>query len=405
MKKTIIIVVACLASLFLFPQMVLAAPPTEGNWVLLPGNSDEFNGEELDKTKWKNGIWYDSSSELAFHPDNVVVANGQLQLVAKNEEYLGKNYTAGAVESRFEIPGTASYVEVRAKVLNRRANVLSAIWLQSSPLSWSLNPNPEIDILETFDYSKMTSTLHTWWQKPAFHIQHASRGWRTGLEDISQDYHIYGLERRNGVLKFYFDGHLTWEKRSWTQSFHELSRHMVLSLEGHLGHPIVEQLPTSFAIDYVRTYYDGDVVSPIPAGNYMIINRHSGKALTYMEGNQELLVQKPIEDAVSWWLHRHEEGTYSFYDSQTDKCIDLTASGGVTENATPIIYYDYHGGANQKWYLVPTEDGAFKIISYLSGKSLCVKNASKLDGAPIVQWTYEDNQDTNDEWFLVAKEE
>ena len=59
------------------------------------------------------------------------------------------------MESKFDVPGTASYVEVRAKALDKKPNVLSAIWMQSSPLSFELNPNPEIDIMETFDYAKM----------------------------------------------------------------------------------------------------------------------------------------------------------------------------------------------------------------------------------------------------------
>ena len=42
--------------------------------------------------------------------------------------------------------------------------------------------------------------------------------------------------------------------------------------------------------------------------------------------------------------------------------------------------------------------GAFKIISALSGKALCVKDASLEENAPIIQWTYgNNNEDTNDE--------
>ena len=86
--------------------------------------------------------------------------------------------------------------------------------------------------METFDYTKMTSTLHTWHQNPSIHLQRGTKGWKTGLEDISADYHTYALERRDGTLRFYFDDQLTWEKSSIEDSFAELSRHMVLSLEG-----------------------------------------------------------------------------------------------------------------------------------------------------------------------------
>ena len=392
-----------------YPAVVAeAAPPESSNWTLLPAASDEFDGTCLDEQKWTNGIWYDVTTDLAFHPDNVSVRDGNLVLAAKKEAYNGKNYTAAAVESKFEVPGTASYVEVRAKALDKKANVLSAIWMQSSPLNSALNPNPEIDIMETFDYTKMTSTLHTWHQNPSIHLQRGTKGWKTGLEDISADYHTYALERRDGKLRFYFDGQLTWEKTSIEDSFVELSRHMVLSLEGHLGTPAEEYLPGEFLVDYVRTYYDSDFAGVPADGNYQIVNRQSKKALDIPDaqaGGSAQLVQKDTASAGSWTLWKQADDTWTMTNTANGNCVDLTADTGVTSNGTAVVQYGYHGEANQKWYLVPTDGGAFKIISALSGKALCVKDASLEENAPIVQWTYgNDNQDTNDEWMFVPAE-
>lgn len=392
-----------------YPAVVAeAAPPESGNWTLLPAASDEFDGTCLDEQKWTNGIWYDVTTDLAFHPDNVSVRDGNLVLAAKKEAYNGKNYTAAAVESKFEVPGTASYVEVRAKALDKKANVLSAIWMQSSPLNSALNPNPEIDIMETFDYTKMTSTLHTWHQNPSIHLQRGTKGWKTGLEDISADYHTYALERRDGKLRFYFDGQLTWEKTSIEDSFVELSRHMVLSLKGHLGTPAEEYLPGEFLVDYVRTYYDSDFAGVPADGNYQIVNRQSKKALDIPDaqaGGSAQLVQKDTASAGSWNLWKQADDTWTMTNAANGNCVDLTADTGVTSNGTAVVQYGYHGEANQKWYLVPTDGGAFKIISALSGKALCVKDASLEENAPIVQWTYgNDNEDTNDEWMFVPAE-
>lgn len=392
-----------------YPAVVAeAAPPESGNWTLLPAASDEFDGTCLDEQKWTNGIWYDVTTDLAFHPDNVSVRDGNLVLAAKKEAYNGKNYTAAAVESKFEVPGTASYVEVRAKALDKKANVLSAIWMQSSPLNSALNPNPEIDIMETFDYTKMTSTLHTWHQNPSIHLQRGTKGWKTGLEDISADYHTYALERRDGKLRFYFDGQLTWEKTSIEDSFVELSRHMVLSLEGHLGTPAEEYLPGEFLVDYVRTYYDSDFAGVPADGNYQIVNRQSKKTLDIPDaqaGGSAQLVQKDTASAGSWNLWKQADDTWTMTNAANGNCVDLTADTGVTSNGTAVVQYGYHGEANQKWYLVPTDGGAFKIISALSGKALCVKDASLEENAPIVQWTYgNDNEDTNDEWMFVPAE-
>lgn len=384
---------------------VKAESMPDGNWTLLPEASDEFNGNELDTEKWNNGIWYDVSTDLAFKKDNVSIRDGKLILTAKKESYNGKSYTAGAVESKFEVPGTDSYVEVRAKALNKSANVLSAIWMQSSPLTKALNPNPEIDIMETFDYSKMTSTIHTWRQNPSIHLQLGTNAWKTGLDDISADYHTYGLERRNGKLRFYFDGKLAWEKTPLEDSFVQLSRHMVLSLEGHLGNPVDAYLPGEFLIDYVRTYYNSDFEGVPTEGVYQLVNRGSGKVLNVPGASTEdkiQLVQSTDNGSASarWRLTKNEDGTYCMQNTATAKYVDLTADAGVTSNGNTITQYEYHGDTNQRWYIVPTDSGYFRIVSALSGKALCVKKASKEENAPIIQWTYE-GADTNDEWKFV----
>lgn len=254
----------CLATLYagaVIPANVRATPV--GKWNLVVAASDEFDGSTLDAAKWKKGLWYDTSGVLAFRQENITVAGGNLLLTARKEAFNESSYTFGAVESRFDVPGANSCVEVRAKALHRNANVLSAIWLQSSPLTSANNPNPEIDVQETFDYQGVVSTLHTWAIDPATHTetdpskfdhtQTAPNKYSTGV-DVSADYHVYGLERSNGQLRFYFDGNLAWEVAPSEPSFVNMPRHVVLSLEGHLGDPADKYLPQSFLVDYVRTY-------------------------------------------------------------------------------------------------------------------------------------------------------
>lgn len=254
----------CLATMFaggVIPADVSAAPI--GKWNLVIAASDEFDGSTLDPAKWKKGLWYDESGVLAFNQENITVSSGNLVLTARKEAFRDKTYTLAAVESRFDVPGMDSYVEVRARALHQKANVLSAIWLQSSPLSVASNPNPEIDIQETFNYSRVVSTLHTWAidpDRPAptapddyVHTQTAPHEYDTGV-DVSADYHVYGLERRDGKLRLYFDGNLAWEVAPSEPSFVNMARHVVLSLEGHLGDPVDRFLPQSFLVDYVRTY-------------------------------------------------------------------------------------------------------------------------------------------------------
>lgn len=403
---TILTSIGILLSCPVFTLTTTAKPAEESHWTLLETSSDEFEGTELDTSKWTNGIWYDTSSDLAFNSENVSVSAGNLVLTARKENYNGKAYTIGSVESKFDVPGTDSYVEVRAKALDSKANVLSAIWLQSSPLTSALNPNPEIDIMETFDFSKMTSTIHIWKQSPNIHLQLGKNNWNTGVSDISNDYHTYGLERRNGKMRFYFDRQLVWEKTSSYDSFVELSRHMVLSLEGHLGAPAQAYLPSEFLVDYVRTYYYSDFSGIPDNGTYKIVNRHSGKVLNVPESSLNdatQLTQSTYSggDNEKWNLTKNPDNTYFIQNVLSNKCVDLTADSGVTSNGTSITQYTYHGDSNQRWYLVPTDNGYFRIISALSGKALCVKDASTADNAKIIQWTYE-NDDTNDEWIFIT---
>jgi beta-glucanase (GH16 family) len=245
----------------------IAATPA-GKWSLVPSASDEFDGPVLDAAKWRKGLWYAESGVLAFRPENVTVSDGDLVLAARREAFGGKTHTGGAVESLFDVPGADSYVEVRARALRRDANVLSAIWLQSSPLTLARNPNPEIDIQETFDYRALVSTLHTWAIDPRtpvpatpdeyIHAQTPPHEFDAGV-DVSADFHVYGLERRDGKLRFYFDGKLAWEVVPPDPAFVTMPRHVVLSLEGHLGDPVDRHLPEEFRVDYVRTY--------VPAGD------------------------------------------------------------------------------------------------------------------------------------------
>lgn len=259
-----------LRSFVIDPPAPVPLPPND-SWKLNPALSDEFDTESIDLNKWQTefgDIAYPVSTYkgtadnyqplLAFKNTMIRVKSGSLHLSAAKENYRGAPYVAGAVQSQFDIPGEPSYVEVRAKMLNSQANVLSAIWLQTFPSN--INPNPEIDIQETFDYSNMFSTLHVWPNSNATeHVQFGSNTFPTGAADISQDYHVYGLERRDGWLRFYFDGKLAWQVKPYYPEAVTMPRRMVFSLEAHLANsgkfPVDALLPDSaFEVDYIRTY-------------------------------------------------------------------------------------------------------------------------------------------------------
>ena len=225
----------------------------EHNWVLDASVSDEF--DNLDESKWSKSLWYSVTSNNAFHPDNVTVSDGILRITAKKEQYNGKEYTCGALISNFRL-GVNTCIEIRAKTIDHRANVTTALWLSNQPLVAD-NPNVEIDIMETLSAGtrpkRFTGTIHYW-----------ENGTDTALEwvnidvpsnSISDDFHVYKLIRLENYVKLYIDDIPFWKFN--TTDFYNVShqeRSVVFSVEGHSGLPVEEFLPNDFLIDYVRVY-------------------------------------------------------------------------------------------------------------------------------------------------------
>lgn len=225
------------------------------SWKQIKIIGDEFNGDKLDTTRWRKGLWYEVSGDFAFSDKNASTSNGFLHLVAKTEKLNGKEFTIGAVESKFEFPTEPSLIRIKAKLLPDSVNVCSAIWLQTWPELIN-NPNPEIDIIEYFQRNEMHMNLFTWNKDSVGNYEHVDFNGNIFdyKKNISDDFHIYGLERANGLLNFYFDDKLVCTWQCPNASFSTMSRHVILSLEGHRYQPHVSLLPASFDIDWVRIY-------------------------------------------------------------------------------------------------------------------------------------------------------
>lgn len=234
--------------------------PTSQNWTLIPESSDEFNGTSVDTMKWNLRPGYYTSRAFYFRFENCAVQGGFLRLTARKEDFKGKSYTSAYLESRFDDPGNGSYIEVRARAIDVRANVCCAIWEQTFPLTPKADPNPEIDIQEFLlpgfngNPNRVQSTLHRWWRTGNKHIQDIYQVY-DAKDPLHHDYHVYGLERRDGRLRFYLDGFKYWEvDMTFAPEYVTMPRHVIFSLEGHAGNPVDSFLPAAFLIDYVRTY-------------------------------------------------------------------------------------------------------------------------------------------------------
>lgn len=240
-------------------QVIPVGQPPSSNWALIDVSSDEFDGLSLDITKWNTKLGYPTSGVFAFNSNNIEVSEGYLKLTAKEENFNDKSYTCAFLESKFSDPGNGSFVVVRARTIDVRANICCAIWEQNFPGLQELNPNPEIDIQEYLlggvngSPNRVQSTLHRWYI-PSGHSMDAYKTYDT-LVPLCDDFHTYGLERREGKLSFYLDGYKYWEYSVTSMSeFVNMSRHIIFSIEGHAGNPVDSYLPAVFQIDYVRIY-------------------------------------------------------------------------------------------------------------------------------------------------------
>ena len=353
-------------------------------WTLLDSLSDGFDAP-LDPARWHRGLWYPTSGVGTFRDENTEVSDGVLRLWARAEGSGGgggAGHTFGAVESVFDTPGVCSYVEVRARALPSAARVLSAVWLQSSTLSGenalAADPNPEIDVQETFDFHAMTSATHIW--PGNTEADHRSFGGHTyaSAEDVSADYHLYGVERREGEVLLYWDRHLAWRLPAPDPSLWRMSRHVVLSLEGHLGRVQDSALPASFDIDYVRTYYR--TPSRVqPDGDVRVLDPE-GRALSL--GSAGVVLSASAGEDTRWRLRRQDDLTYVLA-SPSGAVLGAEsatgyAGGGLVASPGAGTGTDT-AGSRYRWHILPAEDG-MRIRSKLSGLALSSGGGQPITG-------------------------
>ncbi|WP_294081956.1 family 16 glycosylhydrolase [Proteiniphilum sp. UBA5384] len=227
-------------------------------WILDASKSDSF--ENWDEAKWYHYTGRSSSGDFDYEPENAFVADGKLRIVVDvNEE----RYSSGKIKSAFEI-GENNYVKIRAKMVNYHAMVNSVILLQDGDLT-------PITFMETIlgDADGFVSSLR---QDGTQSID--AKATSVGVE-LHGDYHVYGLERRNEYLRFFFDGEVIWEFE--TAQYPDLSRQLlslVIGADGKEGvKPVDTRLPAYLLVDYVEVYNAANTDGIVPSyGDNLVKN-------------------------------------------------------------------------------------------------------------------------------------
>jgi beta-glucanase (GH16 family) len=313
--------VASIAALLL----TIPAAPAAAQCDALPGCvlvwSDEFDGAEVDLSKWTfqlgdgtevglPGGW--GNNELQYYTtDNATVAGGFLTITAEEESVAGYDYTSSRLRSLGKGDWTYGRMEMRA-----RMPIGQGLW----PAFWMLSSDPsiygpwaasgEIDIVEyTGDQpNRIFGTIHYGASFPGNVFSSTDYFLPGGT--FNDDFHVFAIEWEPGEIRWYVDGILFAMRDSWFSTGgpfpapFDVDFHLLLNLAvgGNLPGPpdATTVFPQEYVIDYVRVYQipndppvveitsplPGDVITPGDPLTITVIATDDG-AIQYVEFLQD----------------------------------------------------------------------------------------------------------------------
>jgi|GEM_PF-2627312 len=138
-------------------------------------------------------------------------------------------------------------------------------------------------------------------------------------------------------------------------------------------------------------------------GYYHIIVKSSSKCLDVYGGSKDdgaNVQQWALHggDNQQWMLVRTDDSHHFIFAKHSGKCLDVY--GGSKDDGANVQQWVFHGGDNQQWELRQTNDGNYHLIAKHSGKCLDVYGGSWDDGANVQQWILHGGD--NQKWELRA---
>ncbi len=241
--------------------------------------SDEFDGTEVDTTKWSfqlgDGTDYFlpsgwGNNEQQWYTDqNATVADGFLTITAREESVAqGFPYTSARLRSLRKGDWTYGRMEMRAKMPLGKG-LWQAFWmLPTDGVYGGWAASGEIDIVEYLGNEPDTvlGTIHYGGEWPNNTFSGSEYELPSGT--FHEDFHVFAIEWEEGEIRWYVDDVHYGTKTSWNSTggpfpapfdkrFHLL---LNLAVGGNLpGSPDANtQFPQEYVIDYVRVYQEGE---------------------------------------------------------------------------------------------------------------------------------------------------
>jgi len=255
--------------------------------------SDEFNGNAVDTAKWQfENHCKPANDELQCYTprnNNIYVKDGLLHVHARVENYGGRKYTSGRMNTKHSTAWKYGRFEVRAK-LPKGDYLWPAFWMLPRDYvygGWAASG--EIDIMEYRGQrtKQVSNALHYGGAWP--NNAHVGSGAMDFNFDFSNDFHTFGIIWEKDQIQWLVDGKVTNTRsltRNWysgkgknpytdirqpfDQPFFFLinmaiggnffgaeSQALTTAIASRWGNPVMQ-------VDWVRVYQEGGAVNPNP---------------------------------------------------------------------------------------------------------------------------------------------
>jgi beta-glucanase (GH16 family) len=253
----------------IIPIVQPVPPVVDAGWRFetTPMWEDDFNTNGVpDPTKWSfevgGGGWGNNELQYYTSGENAVVANGNLTIQAKKENYQGRLYTSSRMITKGKGDWQYGRFEVKAK-LPKGKGTWPAIWMLSSDNTYGTWPSSgEIDIMEHvgFDLNNIHCSIH------CSAYNHSRGNQKTSSKIVSgatTDFHLYRIDWTPYSIKGFVDdeqyfefvnentGFTTWP---FNKKFYMILNVAVGGDWGGAQGVDDSIFPTSMEVDYVKAY-------------------------------------------------------------------------------------------------------------------------------------------------------
>ena len=242
--------------------------------------NDEFDGTSLNTQNWTALDRKDSfnNEKQYYHPNQVTVAGGNLQLTAIDVPRQGKDYQSGLITSN-DLFGPGRF-EARVD-LPTSQGMWPAFWLNANHIPWP--QGGEIDILENRgSQPNLVSSAYHWQTDPGpccgqhqyvFDEYTATEGGQP--VDFHAGFHTYAAEWDETSISYYVDDNLYFTvTETPNRPIFETPKNIIVNLAvgGNFGgDPDGSTVwPQTMMVDYVRVWQREDI--PPEPGNNLLSN-------------------------------------------------------------------------------------------------------------------------------------